>query len=292
MSIDKLQEKIRKLKNPSMIDLSLDLEKIPPCILEQEQNEIFAYERYCRELMDALKGTVPAVRFYMGRFSLLGFDGMLLLQKLTEYARQLDYYILLDAPESVSSQAAETAVKSLFASNCPWQFDGIALSAYAGSDVLKPYVKKLKESGKDLFVVLRTANKSAAELQDLLTGSRLVHMAAADIVYRLCEPLVGRSGYSQVAAIGPASVADVLKKLRARYKSMFLLLDGYDYPNANAKNCSFAFDKLGHGAIACAAGSITAAWDCDTSDGTDYMDCALQAAERMKKNLLRYITVL
>ena len=117
-------------------------------------------------------------------------------------------------------------------------------------------------------------------------------MAAADIVYRFCEPLVGRSGYSQVAAIGPASVADVLKKLRTRYKSLFLLLDGYDYPNSNAKNCSFAFDKLGHGAIACAGSSITQAWNTDTSDSTDYVQCAVQAAERMKKNILRYITIL
>ena len=180
----------------------------------------------------------------------------------------------------------------MFDPYCPWKFDGLAVSVYAGSDVLKPFVNAIKSTDKDLFVVLRTANKSAAELQDLLTGSRLVHMAAADVVYRYCEPLVGRSGYSQIAAIGPASVADVLKKLRARYKSMFLLLDGYDYPNANAKNCSFAFDKLGHGAIACAGSSITAAWDTETYDSTEYVQYAVQAAERMKKNILRYITVL
>ena len=55
---------------------------------------------------------------------------------------------------------------------------------------------------------------------------------------------------------------------------------------------SYAFDKLGHGAIACAGFSVTAAWDTDTSDGTDYVERAVQAAERMKKNLLRYITIL
>lgn len=292
MSIDKLQEKIRKLKNPSMVDFSVELEKIPPHILEEEKNEILAYDRFCRELMDGLKGIVPAVRFSMGHFSILGADGLFLMSRMTQYAKKLDYYVLLDAPESLSCAAAETTAKALLSSNCIWSFDGLVVSAYAGSDVLKPYVRAIKSNGKDLFVVLRTANKSAAEVQDLLTGSRLVHMAAADIVNRLGEPLVGRSGYSQVAAIGPASVADVLKKLRARYKSMFLLLDGYDYPNSNAKNCSFAFDKLGHGAIACAGSGITSAWDIAESDGTDYVERAVEAAERMKKNLLRYITVL
>ena len=292
MAIEKLQEKIRKMKNPSMVDFSVELEKIPPHILSEEKNEILAYDRFCRELMDGLKGIVPAVRFSVSYFSLLGPDGLFLMSRMTEYAKKLDYYVLVDAPECFSKQNAEIAVKQFFSAKCPWQFDGLTVSAYAGTDVVKPYVQAAKTGNKDVFVVLRTANKSAAELQDLLTGSRLVHMAAADIVYRLGEPLVGRSGYSQVAGIGPASVADVLKKLRARYKSLFLLIDGYDYPNANAKNCSFAFDKLGHGAVACAGTGITAAWDADQTDGTDYVACAVQAAERMKKNLTRYVTIL
>ena len=292
MSIDKLQEKIRKMKNPSMVDFSVDLSQISPHILEEESNEILGYERYCRELLDGLKGTVPAVRFNFGRFSLLGPDGLFLMSRMTEYAKSLDYYVLLDAPETFSAQAAELSVKQLFSDKCLWHFDGLVVSGYAGSDVLKPYVKALKSPNKDLFVVLRTANKSAAELQDLLTGSRLVHMAAADIVYRFCESLVGRSGYGQVAGVGPASSADVLKKLRARYKSLFLLVDGYDLPNANAKNCNLAFDKLGHGAVVCAGTGITAAWNDETNDGVDYVARAVEAAERMKKNLLRYTTVL
>lgn len=292
MSVDKLQEKIRKCKNPSMVDFSLDIEMVPPHILLQENNEILAFERFGRELMDGLKCVVPAVRFSVGRFSLMGPDGLFLMSRLTQYAKELDYYVLLDAPECLSYQAAEVTAKTLFSDKCVWRFDGVAVSAYAGSDVLKPYVQELKSLQKDLFVVLRTANKSAAELQDLLTGSRLVHMAAADIVYRMCGPFVGRSGYSRIAAVGPASVADVLKNLRSRYKSMFLLIDGYDYTNANAKNCSNAFDKLGHGAIACAGSSITAAWKAEENNGAEFVELAVQAAERMKKNLLRYTTVL
>jgi hypothetical protein len=73
---------------------------------------------------------------------------------------------------------------------------------------------------------------------------------------------------------------------------LFLLVDGYDLPNANAKNCNLAFDKLGHGAVVCAGTGITAAWNDETNDGVDYVVRAVEAAERMKKNLLRYTTVL
>ena len=292
MAIDKLQEKIRKMKNPAMVDFSVELEKLPPHLLSEESNEILAYDRFCRELLEAFKGLVPAVRFSVSFFSLLGPHGLFLMSRMTEYAKKLEYYVVVDAPECFSKENAELAAKNFFSQKCPWQFDALAVSAYAGSDVLKPYVQAAKTANKDLFVVLRTANKSAAELQDLLTGSRLVHMAAADIANRLGEPLVGRSGYSQIAGIGPATVADVLKKLRARYKNLFLLVDGYDYSNANAKNCSYAFDKLGHGAVVCAGAGITVAWHAEQIDSMDYVTCAVQAAERMKKNLTRYVTIL
>ena len=291
--MDKLQERIRKMKNPSVVDFSVDTKLIPPYILEEEQSRIGAYERFSRELLSGLKETVPAVRFNLGRFCLLGAEGLALLQRLTSYARELDYYIFLDIPEAYSRDAAQLSADTYMDPDCAFSFDALVVTPYIGSDVLKPYVERLKGDNKDLFVVLRSANKSAAELQDLLSGSRLVHMAAADIVKRMGEPLVGRSGYSRVAAMGPASVADILKKIREKYKSVFLLIDGYDYTNANAKNCSYAFDKLGHGAAACSGTGVLGAWCEDPyADAHEYVKYAVEAAERMKKNLLRYITVL
>ena len=124
----------------------------------------------------------------------------------------------------------------------------------------------------------------------MITGGRLVHTAVADLVNRLGEQLIGKSGYSSVGAVASASGADSLRTLRTKYTRLFLLLDGYDYPNANAKNCSFAFDKLGHGAVACASESILYAWQ--ETEGENYLALAREAAERMKKNLTRYITIL
>ena len=73
---------------------------------------------------------------------------------------------------------------------------------------------------------------------------------------------------------------------------MFLLVDGLDYPSGNAKNCSHAFDRFGYGAAVCAGPSVTAAWKENETDGHDYVDFAVLAAERMKKNITRYITIL
>ena len=286
MSVDVLQEKIRKTKNPSALYFDGTTCWIPPHIRDAAGSDAEAYGVFCRSILGELKGVVPAARFGFGGFCLLGAEGLDLLAALLREADRLGYYVLLDAPEIWNVQSASRAAEAL----CDrFFFDGLVVSAYLGTDVLKPLLPLCKE-GKTLFPVVRTANRSASEVQDLITGGRLVHTAVADIMNRLGEQLVGKCGYSNVGAVASASAADSLRSLRSRYTRLFLLLDGYDYPNANAKNCSFAFDKLGHGAIACAGESILGAWQ--DGEGEDYLRLAADAAQRMKKNLTRYVTVL
>lgn len=290
MSVDVLQEKIRKTKNPSVLVVEAFAEMIPDAHLQDADSVAAAFETYALQLFDSLKGLIPCVRFGFGSFALLGGEGLRVLARLSEAAGALGYYVILDAPEALSAFSAENIAKVLGGEDCSYRWDGLVVPAYSGSDIIKPFLPLCKK-GKSLFPVVRTANKTAPELQDLLTGGRLVHTAFADIINRHGQTLMGRGGYSQVGALAAASAADSLRALRSKYPGMFLLLDGYDYPNANAKNCSYAFDKLGHGAAACAGTSIFGAWK-ETQENTDPIACAVGAAERMKKNLTRYVMVL
>ena len=288
MAVDILQEKIRKTKNPSVLELGMALSELPPQFAQSAEG----YGGFCRELLTGLKGIVPAVRVSFSTFTLLGGDGMTALAQTLQTARELGYYVLLDAPEILSANSAKMTAEALLGENAAFFCDGVVISGYLGSDVIKPFLPYCKNGKKDVFVVARTANKSAPELQDLLAGSRLVHTAAADHVNRYGADTAGKFGYTRVGILAAASSAESLRALRTKYPKLFLLLDGYDYPNANAKNCSYAFDKFGHGAAACAGLSISCAWKQAESDGQDYLDHAIAAAERMKKNLTRYVTVL
>lgn len=288
MSIDKLQERIRKLKNPSVIEFCVTKEQIPEFLFDDDCDFIDAYGKFCRALLWELKGIVPAVRFSYGYFSVMGERGYLLLRELMDASKSYGYYVLLDCVEFSKIQTAEFAAQMLSA----LPVDGYVCYAYSGSDAVKPYMEMCKRDGKSLFVNIRTANKSAAQLQDLMTGSRLVHMAAADIVSRIGEGTTGRSGYALAGGVAAANSPDSLKTLRRKYKNMFLLIDGYDYSNANAKNCSLGFDELGHGAVVCAGSAVTAAWCDEEVDCHNFAEAAVRAAERMRKNLTRYITIL
>ncbi len=291
MSIDYLQDKIRKTKNPSMISLELPASCLPPQILAQTETVADAYSVFFDALLEGLKGTVAAVRVPWGMFTLLGTRGVDALSEVLRKARELGYYVLLDGLDFSTPASAEMVAETVFGRE-EWPCDGIVVPVYLGSECIKPFLEYCRDKKKDIFVQAKTSNKSAPELQDLRTGSRQVHTAAMDLVNRYGEPIVGKFGYSRVAAIVGAGAPDAIRTMRAKYQRVFFMTDGYDYPNGNAKNCSFAFDRLGHGAIACAGKSVSAAWQQAESDGSDFVEQAVEAALRMKKNLTRYVTIL
>lgn len=288
MSIDLLQERIRKMKNPSMLELAMPLCDLPP----RYGQTAAGYGAFCRELLDALKNAMPAVRVSFAAFALLGTDGISELALTLNAASELGYYVALDAPEIASPMMAKVIADSILGEGSSFSCDGLIISGYAGSDIIKPFLPYTKKQKKDVFVVTRTANKSAPELQDLLSGTRLVHTVAADYVNRYGEGTEGKHGYTRVGILAAASSAESLRTLRAKYSRLFFLLDGFDYPNANAKNCAQAFDKYGHGAAVCGGTAITCAWKKAESDGSDHVTHALAAANRMKNNITRYITIL
>lgn len=288
MSVDILQEKIRKMKNPSMLELALPLSDLPP----QFSQDAAGYGAFCRELLEGMKDSIPAVRVSFAAFALLGSGGMTELSATLKTASELGYYVAMDAPEVASPMMAKIIAETLLGDDTAYPCDGLIISGYAGSDLIKPFLPYCKKKKKDVFVVARTANKSAPELQDLLSGTRLVHAVAADHVNRYGEGTEGKHSYTRVGILAAASSAESLRSLRSKYPRLFLLLDGYDYPNANAKNCSFAFDKFGHGAVACGGTGISCAWKQAESDGSDWLTHSIAAAERMKKNLTRYVTIL
>ena len=292
MSIDLLQEKIRKLKNPTMVDLAQRLEFLPPHLIEEEGSAAAAYGRFCCELLQALKGIVPAVRVSFTAFAVLGPDGLKEMMSVLETAAGHGYYVALEAPYLLSPMMAQAVAASAWGEEATYPCDGLIVSAYAGSDVLKQFVPYVQEEKKDLFAVVRTSNKSAPEIQDLLTGTRLVHAAAADLVNRFGGDNIGKYGYARISVVAGANSIESLRNLRNKYPKLFLLVDDLDYSGCNAKNCSAAFDKFGHGSVVCAGPTVTAAWQTGDSDGRDYAEQAVAAAERMKKNLTRYVTIL
>lgn len=307
MSIDVLQERIRKLKSPIMVGLDPYLPILPRHIVRDAFDEYGqtlrgaaeAYYRFCTELLDRLSPIVPAVKLQSACFEALGADGINQMQRISKYAKNLGYYVLMDSMRGDVGSVAEIYAQAVFGSvsvgETAYQLydcDGLTVNGYLGSDGIKPFLPYCKHDGKNVFILLKTSNKSSREVQDLLSGDRVVYTAMADLAMRWGADLFGKNGYSEIGAVVGATFPQTMKLLREKYDRLFFVVPGYGAQGGTAKNVQFAFDRFGHGAIVSASRSIICAWQKDGGDGENYLDCAEEAALKMKADIGKYVVIL
>lgn len=307
MSIDVLQERIRKLKCPIMVGLDPYLPILPRHIVRDAFDEYGqtlrgaaeAYYRFCTELLDRLCPIVPAVKLQSACFEALGADGINQMQRISKYAKELGYYVLMDSMRGDVGSVAEIYAQAVFGSvsvgetACQlYSCDGLTVNGYLGSDGIKPFLPYCKHDGKNVFILLKTSNKSSREVQDLLSGDRVVYTAMADLAMRWGSDLFGKNGYSEIGAVVGATFPQTMKLLREKYDRLFFVVPGYGAQGGTAKNVQFAFDRFGHGAIVSASRSIICAWQKDGGDGENYLDCAEEAALKMKADIGKYVVIL
>ena len=292
MAIDVLQTKIKKLNNALMVNMSVEPELLPEAVLSVHEDVCDAYEDFCTQLLNGIKGEAAAVRFDLLHHALLGQKGISTLSKLMKRAASLGFYILLDAYGISSAASAKHSADSIWGLDSSLQCDGILISGYYGSEIIKPFLPYCKEQKKDLFVLVRSPNKSSAEIQDLLAGSRTVHMAAADYVNRFSTDAVGKYKFSRIGIAASATAGESVKMLRSKYPQLFILVDGMDASGANAKNASYGFNNLGHGAVVCVGNSVTCAWREEAYKDMDFVQAAVAALRKNQKKLDRYVSIL
>ena len=256
-----------------------------------------AYTRFCTALLDALKKSVPAVKVQSACFEALGHFGVQSMETVLAHAKKLGYYVILETMRSDVGHISELNARSCFGglqfgetSFTPYPCDALVLNGYLGSDGIRPYLPWLKNEGKNVFVVVKSSNRSSAELQDLISGDRNVYTAMADLTLRWSTDLFGKCGYGEVGAVVGGLAPRAIQELRRRYDKLFFLVPGYGAQGGVAKHASYAFDRFGHGAAVCASRSVIGAWQQDESG--DFCAAAQAAVEKMKRQLETYVTVL
>ena len=257
-----------------------------------------AYLKFSCGILDVLRDFVPAVSVDSGCFLVLGADGIAVMQEVLRYAAKKGYYVLLDTMRADLPQTAENLAASCFGAlqigeeqYTPYPCDGVIMSGYLGSDAVKPFTQYCAE-GKNVFLISHTSNKSAREVQDLLSGDRVVYQVMADLAMRWSTGLFGDNAYSEIGLVAGVTNVDVLQRLRSKYSQLFLLVPGFGTQGGNAKDASCAFDRFGHGAAIMVGRSILYAYEKKGTDGTDYAECAREAAEKTRERILSYVMVM
>jgi len=181
MSFARLQEKIDKLQNPTVVGLDPDLAHVPAELLERnykdhgetlEAASLAVYE-FNTGLIDALCDIVPAVKPQSAYYEILGPYGVFALKKTCDYAKKKGMYVILDGKRNdIGSTAAAYSAAYLGSIHVgskeylPFDADALTVNAYLGSDGIKPFIETAIKYDKALFALVRTSNPSAGELQD------------------------------------------------------------------------------------------------------------------------------
>jgi orotidine-5'-phosphate decarboxylase len=306
MSFDVLQDKIRKLKNPTVAGLDARIEYVPEHIRRAAFEEYGVGRRGAAEaiyqfnvgLIDALCDVVPAVKPQSAYYENLGWQGMEVLERTIAYAKSRGLFVIADVKRGdIGSTAAAYAEGWLSGAKIQGEVfpafdaDCVTLNGYMGSDSILPFLEAAKALDKCVFVLVKTSNPGSGELQDLIAGDRQIYQAMGDLTQRIAKGTQGKYGYTIAGAVTGATYPSDIRALRKRLEHTFFLVPGYGAQGGTADDVRFAFNEYGHGAIVNSSRGIMCAWQKTGGDGRDFGEAARNAAIAMREDLKQFVTV-
>ena len=306
MSFDVLQDKIRKMKNPTVAGLDARIEYVPEHIRKAafaeygvgRKGAAEAIYQFNVELIDALCDIVPAVKPQSAYYENLGWQGMEMLERTIAYAKSKELFVIADIKRGdIGSTASAYAEGWLSGTKIEGEVfpafdaDCVTLNGYMGSDSINPFLEAAKAQDKCVFVLVKTSNPSSGELQDLIAGDRQIYQAMGDLNQRIAKDTVGKYGYTIAGAVTGATYPSDIRDLRKRLEHTFFLVPGYGAQGGTSEDVHHAFDQYGHGAIVNSSRGIMCAWQKTGGNGHDFAQAARNAAIAMRDDLKQFVTI-
>ena len=246
-----------------MLGLDPDPAALWPAALEADEDPdgepavraAAAVARHCRLAIEAAGEACVAVKAQLACFERLGAPGWAALAGTVEAAREHGLLVIADGKRGDVPVTA-TAYGQALVGETPGPYgdvpglgaDAFTANPLLGRDSLEPLVEAARAAGAGVFVLVRTSNPGAADLQD--AGDPPVHELLAAMADGLGEP--GESGLSDVGAVCGATRPEHLARLRELMPRAPFLLPGVGAQGGSAEALGPAF------APGPAAGLITA----------------------------------
>jgi orotidine-5'-phosphate decarboxylase len=208
-----------------------------------------AVEIHCRLVIDAVAEECVAAKLQVACFERLGAPGWAALAQVAAYAGQRQLLVILDAKRGDIEVTAAAYAQAYFG-HTPTPFgpasglgaDALTVNPLLGLDSLAPLVQGARAAGSGVFVLVRTSNRGAADVQDLaLTDGRSVSERLAEMVTELGQPSVGPAGLADVGAVVGATAPERLQRLRQRMPHAVFLLPGVGAQGGRVENLAPAF---------------------------------------------------
>jgi orotidine-5'-phosphate decarboxylase len=249
-----------------------------------------AVQAHCAALIDAAGPACVAVKPQLACFERLGADGWAALAATVAYARDQGLLVIADGKRGDISVSAAAYAQALVGST-PTPFGAVAgLGADAftanpllGVDALEPIVDGARAAGAGVFVLVRTSNPGAADIEDLVLadadGATIWERLAA-IVTQLGSPPSPVSGLSHIGAVVGATVPEHVARMRELMPHAPFLLPGIGAQGGRVEDLAPAFAPGRAGGLVSASRSIAAAHE---ATGAAPGGAARAEAERLRE---------
>src|ERR1043165_1178197 len=211
-------EAIAKKKTPAIIALAPFYSRLPAVIAEhRELNDeadveaaLDASLEFCRQVIRVVSPLVPAVKINSAYFERYYSEGIEVYYELGQEAADRDLLVIGDVKRADIGPSSEMYARAHLAepdfSNMEDVLapDAVTVNGYFGIDGVKPFIDiaRTHEQGKGIFVLVRTSNESAADVQDvsLSDGRRFYELMATQVAQWAAES--GTTGQRGDLSIG------------------------------------------------------------------------------------------
>ena len=268
----RLRERINKCKTPALVGIDPRWESLPDSIRLSaagssgtiHERTANAFEVFSRTLIDIVAPLVPAIKPQVAFFEQLGVPGCRALHSVMKHARKAGLIVIADAKRGDIGSTAEAYADAWLAGEDPeaaaWPADALTVNPYLGMDTLEPFVTTARQRNAGIYVLVRTSNPGAKDLQDRTTDGLKVYESVAANIQRLSENAISDDQYGPVGAVVGATWPEQLVNLRSQMPNVPLLIPGYGTQGGTSLDTAAAFDKDGMGALVNSSRGINFAW--------------------------------
>jgi orotidine-5'-phosphate decarboxylase len=158
-----------------------------------------------------------------------------------------------------------------------------------GLDSLNPYLEYVKNKEKGLFVLIRTSNEGAKDIQYISDkNGEKVYNAVGKKLLKLGEAYLGESGYSSIGGVMGCTHAEEGIQLRKDLSSLFFLIPGYGAQGGKAEDVAL-YLKDGNGGVVNSSRGILLGYKKYENGESKFSECARLEAIKMKEDILKHI---
>ncbi len=262
---DKLHDSITQRGSFLCAGLDPVLETIPTHFVKQAASQAnhsgdiayFAITNFYAMVLNSIDGMVAAVKPNLAFFEQYGPAGISAFVSVCHMCRERALPIIADAKRgdigsTAKAYSAAFLGRSLIGGRkeAIFDVDALTVNPFLGFDTLAPFVEDCKEFEKGIFVLVRTSNPGASDLQDPKDEKgKSVSEKIAGWIHQNSQDLIGKCEYSGLGAVvGATNPADAAE-LRKLMPKAFFLIPGFGAQGGSAKDAVAGFSQGKHGAV-------------------------------------------